>query len=136
METFRRMGAIPIASTVHPKPMLKISVHDDDLKPAMFYVMIDDQEQVDELCRQFNQLERYTFVENEIRTGYRYSFTFWNERYQEMYKGYTYSPQWLVRESRLNSKSNVSYPRAILQNLHESIGLPIWTDPETNMPLI
>jgi hypothetical protein len=115
---------------------VQIAIWDHQPGPSIFHMNLDDQEPVEELFKQFNQLERDTFVRSTISTGYRYQFFFRSDaRDEQVYIGYTYSPQWFVVEQP-GKKSKVSYPRTILRSLHESMGLPIWTNPETNTPLI
>jgi hypothetical protein len=88
---------------------------------------IEEQDIVAELQAQFNQLERHVRGGSAMIDGYRYRFAFVEDGVPlQVYVGATCHAAWGVREN--DRGDAVPHPYAILTSLHESIGLPIWTD--------
>jgi hypothetical protein len=90
----------------------------------VFDQLLEDQELVANLQRQFNKLERGVVSFSIILDGYRYQFSFFQgDVVTQTYTGQTNVAMWTVEES--GERQHVDSPRAVLSALHESIGLPV-----------
>jgi hypothetical protein len=98
----------------------------------LFDVTLDDQDQVESLQRQFNGLERVSRPRragSAMFTCYRYQIAFFLDgKPVQVYAGSDNHGMWGVMEN--GERHPILRPRALLEDLHWSIGMPVWVGPQ------
>ena len=91
----------------------------------IYDMLLQSQDEVAKIEQSFQQLTRGVQGTSAMVNGYRYQFTFFHDKADsETYLGATCNSVWsLYKDGK--RVTEVSSPDAILNSLHESIGLPV-----------